>query len=253
VLEHCAGTDLDFYLKTRKQVPERDARSLLLQILSGLRYLSSGGELLNEQQEQQSLTGTHHHRSSQSQPDDNAGEPGFAAQAQAQAHAMPPPVEQQRPCIIHYDLKPGNILFDAEGGVKITDFGLSKIMQPQAESAGGIELTSQGAGTYWYLPPECFRLDGPPPKITSRVDVWSCGVIFFQMLYGVRPFGEGLTQDKVLESQTILNARAVQFPDETPVSQECKAFIRRCLTYSQEERPDVKQICLDPYLRLKKL
>ncbi len=52
--------------------------------------------------------------------------------------------EQKRP-IIHYDLKPGNILF-SNGGVKITDFGLSKIME---EDGTSMELTSQGAGTYW--------------------------------------------------------------------------------------------------------
>ncbi len=52
--------------------------------------------------------------------------------------------EQKRP-VIHYDLKPGNILF-SNGGVKITDFGLSKIME---EDGTSMELTSQGAGTYW--------------------------------------------------------------------------------------------------------
>lgn len=50
----------------------------------------------------------------------------------------------------------------------------------------GMELTSQGAGTYWYLPPECFIVGRTPPKITSKVDVWSIGVIFYQMLYGVK-------------------------------------------------------------------
>jgi tousled-like kinase len=72
--------------------------------------------------------------------------------------------EQKRP-IIHYDLKPGNILFDKDGGIKITDFGLSKIMEEDQES---LELTSQGAGTYWYLPPECFEI-GTTPKISSKV------------------------------------------------------------------------------------
>jgi len=44
-----------------------------------------------------------------------------------------------------------------------------------------------------YLPPECF---GDNPRISSKVDVWSLGVIFYQILYGVRPFGEGLSQVK---------------------------------------------------------
>lgn len=48
----------------------------------------------------------------------------------------------------------------------------------------GMDLTSQGAGTYWYLPPECFMVGKAPPKISSKVDVWSVGVIFYQCLYG---------------------------------------------------------------------
>ena len=59
--------------------------------------------------------------------------------------------------VIHYDLKPANILFTQDGLVKITDFGLSKIMDD--ETGSDMELTSQGAGTYWYLPPECFKKD----------------------------------------------------------------------------------------------
>ena len=51
--------------------------------------------------------------------------------------------------VIHYDLKPANILFGRGGEVQVTDFGLSKIMDEEMGSMG-MELTSQGAGTYWY-------------------------------------------------------------------------------------------------------
>jgi len=59
----------------------------------------------------------------------------------------------------------------------------------------GMDLTSQGAGTYWYLPPECFVVGKTPPKISSKVDVWSVGVIFYQCLYGKKVgfFGVCLT------------------------------------------------------------
>lgn len=57
-----------------------------------------------------------------------------------------------------------------------------------------MELTSQGAGTYWYLPPECFDTSSGAPKISSKVDVWSVGVIFYQCIYGKRPFGHGQSQ-----------------------------------------------------------
>ena len=77
--------------------------------------------------------------------------------------------------VIHYDLKPQNIIFH-KGRIKITDFGLCKKIDSDV-----IELTSQGAGTYWYLPPECFAEN---PQITTKVDIWSIGVIYYEMLYG---------------------------------------------------------------------
>lgn len=61
---------------------------------------------------------------------------------------------ERRPPIIHYDLKPANILLQSgttSGAIKITDFGLSKIME-DADDGDSIELTSQGAGTYWFVP-----------------------------------------------------------------------------------------------------
>ncbi|KAL3933047.1 MAG: hypothetical protein SGBAC_010568 [Bacillariaceae sp.] len=196
VLECCNGTDLDTLLKTKKRLPERQARSILLQILRGMRYLS--------------------------EPSDN------------------------RQGIIHYDLKPGNILFDEVGDAKITDFGLSKIIDT-ADPGESMELTSQGAGTYWYLPPECF-ITNEKVRISNKVDVWSIGVIYYQMLYGVRPFGEGKSQDRLLRENTMLNADQVSFSERVTVSKSGKAFIRQCLQYDQTFRPTIAQLCNNQYL-----
>jgi tousled-like kinase len=68
-------------------------------------------------------------------------------------------------------------------------------------------LTSQGVGTYWYLPPETF--DQYFPKVSSKVDVWSVGVIFYEMLYGVRPFGHGINQNTIYKEGIILKAQKV--------------------------------------------
>jgi tousled-like kinase len=162
--------------------------------------------------------------------------------------------EQEKP-VIHYDLKPGNIMFDEFGGVKITDFGLSKTVEAGDSS---IELTSQGAGTYWYLPPECFdspRDLGRQVKISNKVDVWSCGVIFYQMLYGKKPFGDKMSQQKILMENTIATSN-LEFPAKSPkgvtISQEARDFIKRLLTRSPSHRPDVFAACADAYLQVTK-
>lgn len=80
--------------------------------------------------------------------------------------------------------------------------------------------------------------------ISSKVDVWSCGVIFYQLLYGVKPFGESQSQNTILAENTIINkAFNVTFPAKPSVSLEAKEFIRLCLEYRQQARPDVLTAC----------
>ncbi|ESQ42114.1 hypothetical protein EUTSA_v10012855mg [Eutrema salsugineum] len=193
VLEYCSGKDLDAVLKATPNLPEKEARIIIVQIVQGLVYLNKRSQK-----------------------------------------------------IIHYDLKPGNVLFDEFGVAKVTDFGLSKIVEDNAGSQG-MELTSQGAGTYWYLPPECFELSRTP-MISSKVDVWSVGILFYQMLFRKRPFGHDQSQERILREDTIIKAKKVEFPAKPAISNEAKDLIRRCLTYNQADRPDVLTLAQDPYL-----
>lgn len=155
--------------------------------------------------------------------------------------------------VIHYDLKPGNILLcqDSLGNIKITDFGLSKQLESSSSPHDGIDLTSQGAGTYWYLPPECFvrGIDGKPPRIDNKVDVWAVGVIFYQCLFGKKPFGHNMSQEAILKSNTILKATEVQFPPNPKINESCKDFIRKCLAYQKDDRSDVFGLANHVYLQ----
>jgi tousled-like kinase len=162
-------------------------------------------------------------------------------------------LSERNPPVIHYDLKPANILLQSgcrKFEIKITDFGLSKQLEA-SEDCDSIELTSQGAGTYWYLPPETFRehVMGESLKINLKVDVWSVGVICYQCIYGKRPFGHDQTQQRIMTEGTILRATVVNFPTKPTVSQIAQDFIRKCLQYEAINRADVSALSKHDFIK----
>ena len=87
--------------------------------------------------------------------------------------------------IVHRDIKPENILLDKQGRVKIADFGIAKILGPERKEE---PLTGEQAiGTPHYMAPEQVE---KPATVDHRADIYSLGVVFYEMLTGELPLGK---------------------------------------------------------------
>jgi hypothetical protein len=109
----------------------------------------------------------------------------FLQLADAVAHA-------HRNLLVHRDLKPGNVLVDAEGSVKLLDFGIAKALDPlEAAGPDGLSTTQAGERPFTpnYASPEQVR--GQP--VTTATDIYSLGVLLYQLLTGTRPTGRSAT------------------------------------------------------------
>ena len=132
-------------------------------------------------------------------------------------------LHEQKPPIIHRDIKPDNILISDNGNYMITDFGIS------ASIRNTISRYSSGhsTGTLAYMAPECFSAN-PQPVMAS--DIWALGATMFEVMTAdIPPFGNhgGVIQLNGGEIPTI----------EEPYSEEIKDIIYQCLAKEPWERP----------------
>ena len=99
--------------------------------------------------------------------------------------------------VLHRDIKPENILLDAKGRVKLVDFGIAKLIaQPESAFAGAVAPVAAGGsltlgdatlGTPNYMAPEQIE---KPAEVDNRADIYSLGVVFYELLTGELPLGK---------------------------------------------------------------
>ncbi len=89
--------------------------------------------------------------------------------------------------IVHRDIKPSNILLDKKGRVKIADFGLAQLIGKEVKDSSVGGQPSMVMGTPHYMAPELVER---PSKVDRRADIYSLGVVFYEMLTGEIPLGQ---------------------------------------------------------------
>ncbi|CAK59193.1 unnamed protein product (macronuclear) [Paramecium tetraurelia] len=129
--------------------------------------------------------------------------------------------------VIHRDLKPSNILIN-KGIFKIADYGFSKMVYSKNERV------QYNVGTTLYMPPKALTEN----KYSEKSDVWSLGVMFYQILNGNVPWQAGTEQEFI----KVITTTPIHFSKSINISSAAKDLIDKCLQLEENKRYNCNQL-----------
>jgi len=146
--------------------------------------------------------------------------------------------------VVHRDLKPQNLLLDSKFNLKITDFGLSKIIQSDADAV----MKTTYVGTRGYQAPELLLNQ----KYDLKCDIFSVGVILFILMAGYPPFEQASKNDKWFKP--LMQGKIDKFwkaHQKSPIAKipEAKDMLTKMLAFNPKDRIDIEGIKKHPWMQ----
>jgi predicted Ser/Thr protein kinase len=143
--------------------------------------------------------------------------------------------------IVHRDIKPENVLLDRNGRVKIADFGLAKLVKPGAADSS-LTLAGSTMGTPKYMAPE--QMDHPG-EVDHRADIYSLGVVFYEMLTGELPVGRFALPSQKVQVDVRLDEVVLRTLEQKPErryqkASEVKSEVETITGYFDKLPPSVR-------------
>lgn len=133
--------------------------------------------------------------------------------------------------LIHRDIKPDNILINANSKIKIIDFGTVALDSNEWKRRSAV-------GTPWYCAPEVINTE----DYNWSVDIWSLGCMILELITGKPPY------DDLNSIQCLMKMATSPPPIPQDLSSECHDFISKCLAVNKSERPTAKELLNHSYI-----
>ncbi|CAB4445937.1 unnamed protein product [Rhizophagus irregularis] len=139
--------------------------------------------------------------------------------------------------IIHRDIKGANVLVDNKGGIKISDFGISKKVEDQIMAT--VSRPSLQGSVFW-MAPEVVK----QTSYTSKADIWSLGCLIIEMFTGEHPFPEFNQMQAMFK---IGQSCSPEIPED--ISNEAKEFLKKTFELNHNNRPTAKALLSHPFTK----